>query len=166
MKAHLYHVGDKARTVFHQAARRGRAAIFRILIERWPGGVNVKDKNGDSPLQKVIYNNQRGSRDTAQTIREILAMGAADVTGRDDADGTTPLCLAIRQGNVELCRVLVINGSADMTRAIEVDAETGSQVCGLQSAVSLLMTFEEQGKMLMELCSLLPRAVSTEHLFW
>ncbi|KAB5571775.1 hypothetical protein GE09DRAFT_992212 [Coniochaeta sp. 2T2.1] len=164
IEPHLYYTDDNGRTVFHQAARRGRADIFRILAERWPEGLNQKDKNGDSPLGEVIYNNQRGNRDTTQTIRGILATGAADVTGRTDEDGTSPLGYAIKQGNAELCRVLVVEGSADLACAVEVDSETGKPV--MRAAVlDHLATVEDREKMLKELCSLLPLAVSTEYLF-
>ncbi|OIW29244.1 hypothetical protein CONLIGDRAFT_633392 [Coniochaeta ligniaria NRRL 30616] len=164
IEPHLYFVDDGGRTVFHQAARGARADIFRILIERWPEGLNQKDHNGDSPLQEVIYNNQHGSRHTMQTVKDILATGAADVTGRTDEDRSSPLCCAVKQGNVELCRVLAVDGSADISCALELDPETGKPALR-PAVVKPLSTVEEREKMLKELCSLVPLSVSTEFLF-
>jgi hypothetical protein len=164
IEPHLFYVDDNGRTVYHQAARRGHAEVFRVLIERWPEGLNQTDNNGDSPLEEVVYNNQRGDRDTTQTIKDILATGAADVKGHREEAGKQVLVYAVRQGNMELCRVLIVDGSADLACVVEVDTETGKPA--LKPAVVGSQTTGVDGeKTLKELCSLLPLAVSTEDLF-
>ena len=61
-----------------------------------------------------------------------------------------------------MCRTLIVDGSADMSCAVGVD-ERGKPF--LTKDVKTQETLSAQEMMLKQLCSLLPLAVSTEHIF-
>ncbi|KAK4060254.1 uncharacterized protein Triagg1_10804 [Trichoderma aggressivum f. europaeum] len=160
---HLRHINQRGQTVFHQAARSGHVEIFQTLIQRWPEGINLRNNANDTPLVELIFNSPRGDIETIETVRVILSMGKADATGLNDDPGYSPLCTAVRRANIALCRTLILEGSADISCAVSVEEETGKPF--LKKDVNTQETLGAQEKMLKELCSLLPLAVSTEYLF-
>ncbi|KAL6855649.1 hypothetical protein J3F83DRAFT_753812 [Trichoderma novae-zelandiae] len=163
IEPHLRHVNKHGHTVFHQAARRGDREIMLILIQRWPEGVNVKNNLNDNPLGDFIFHRITGEPKAVETLKAMLSTGTIDATGLNDDPGYSPLCTAIRKGDIALCRTLIVEGSADMACAVGVDTETGKPF--LTKDVKTQETLEAQEAMLKELCSLLPLAVSTEYLF-
>ncbi|KAL7953002.1 hypothetical protein V8C34DRAFT_321780 [Trichoderma compactum] len=163
IEPHLRHINQRGQTVFHQAARSGHTEIFQTLIQRWPEGINLGNNANDTPLVELIFNSPRGDVETIETVRAILSMDKADATGLNDDPGYSPLCTAVRRGNIALCRTLILEGSADISCAVSVEEETGKPF--LKKTVKTQETLDDGEKMLKELCSLLPLAVSTEYLF-
>ncbi|KAK1254756.1 hypothetical protein MKX08_008751 [Trichoderma sp. CBMAI-0020] len=159
IESHLRHINQRGRTVFHQAARMGHPQMFQCLIQHWPEGINLRNDSNDTPLSELISMNPV---DTVKTARVILSMGKADATGLDDDPYYSPLCTAVRGGNIALCKILVVEGSADISYAVGIE-ETGKPF--LTKDVKNEEKLDEQEYMLKELCSLIPLAVSTEYLF-
>ena len=54
VRQHLSHVNARGENVLHLAADVLNPAMFRLLIPRLPGGVHQKDRQGDTPLARVI----------------------------------------------------------------------------------------------------------------
>ncbi|KAI4147489.1 MAG: hypothetical protein LQ340_005532 [Diploschistes diacapsis] len=124
IEPHLQYVNSHGRTVFHQAARTGSFEIFSILYDRWPKGINLRDHQGETPLNELIFNRAAGEKKTLETVRQLIVAGMVDATGLEDDYGNTPLCIAARQGNLALCRMLVVKGSADLSNVIGMDTTT------------------------------------------
>lgn len=148
--------------MFHQAVRRGRTEIFHTLIQLWPEEINLRDNENDTPFIELIFSSTQGDVKTIEIVRAIRSIGKADATGLNDEPGRSPLCRAVRNRNIALCRTLIPEGSADISFAMSVGEETGKPI--LKEEVKAQVTLDDQ-KMLKELCSLLPLAVSTEYLF-
>ncbi|TFB01752.1 hypothetical protein CCMA1212_006451 [Trichoderma ghanense] len=163
IEPHLRHVNQHGHTVFHQAARRGNREILMILIQHWPEGVNLRNNVNDAPLGDFIFHRITGDVEAAETVRAMLSTGKVDATGLNDDPGYSPLCTAIRKGEIALCKTLIVDGSADVSCAVGVDRETGKPF--LTKDVRVQETEDAQETMLKQLCSLLPLAVSTEYLF-
>ncbi|PTB75150.1 hypothetical protein M440DRAFT_1358033 [Trichoderma longibrachiatum ATCC 18648] len=163
IEPHLRHVNHHGHTVFHQAAAIGNKEVLLILIQHWPEGVNLRNKTNDVALGDFIFRCMNGDRRAIDTVRAMLSTGKVDATGLYDDPGHSPLCTAIKKGEIELCKTLIVEGSADMSCAVGVDIETGKPY--LTKDVSVQESVEAREVMLKQLCCLLPLAVSTEYLF-
>lgn len=159
LESHLKYVNHDGDTVFHQAGRSCNVDVFRILIGCWPEGVHVPDGVGDMPIFDAIFNNSGDRANVVDSVRVLIKEGGA--TGRFDSPGGSPLGAAVRGGSMELLRMLVVEGGADVWQVVGVDQVTrrpflrrgmGTQKQGLQE------------QMLQVLCSLVPLAVSVHHL--
>lgn len=158
---HLRYINEHGQTVFHQAARHGSTEIFRFLIKEWPEGINLINSSNDTPLSSLIFANPHGDKATVETVSILLSLGKADASGFSDEPWHSPLCSASRRGNISLCRILVLEGSADLSYAVGVDDETRKPFLKAEAKPQA-----DDGRMLLkELCSLLPLSVSTEYLF-
>jgi ankyrin repeat protein len=165
LEPHLRYINGAGLTVFHQATRLLNEEVVVTLARHWPEGVNVRDKDGSTPLGRLIDGRHRSDEDRAITFTRIfLHEGKADATGRDDNPGESPLCIAIRRGHVALLRILVVEGGADVSQVVTIDEATGRP-----ALVESIQTYDDDAEglrdqMLKELCSLLPLAVSVEYL--
>ena len=57
-------------------------------------------------------------------MRKLLASGKVDATGSNDDPGNSPLRIAARRDDLELCRTLVLEGRANPGDVIDIDVET------------------------------------------
>jgi len=163
IEPHLHYINNIGNTVFHQAARSGNLDTFRVLIQRWPEGIDIRNKQHDTPIVDLIFRSPRGELDTVEAVRVLLYLGKADVTGQNDQDGYSPLYTAIRRGYARLVRALVVEGSADVSCVVGIDCQTGKPF--LTVDVNTPDTDNDRQRLLNEVCSLLPLAVSTEYLY-
>ncbi|KAK3311403.1 uncharacterized protein B0T15DRAFT_490017 [Chaetomium strumarium] len=165
LEPHLRYINGAGLTVFHQAMRLLNEEVLVTLTRHWPEGVNIRDKDGSTPLCRFIDDRHRSDEDRVITFTRIfLHQGKADATGRDDIPGESPLCIAVRRGHVALMRILVVEGGADVAQVVTIDEATGRP-----ALVKDIQTYDDDAeglrdRMLKELCSLLPLAVSVEHL--
>lgn len=158
IEPHLRYISKDGYTVFHLAAYRGTAEVYQILLEQWPEGVHLRNKDRDTPLGLRIFRSPQGEDQyTVDLVRLLIGVGKVDATGRDDRAGDTPLSNAILRDNTTLMRVLIIEGTAEVYS--EVGIENGKPF------LTQFAKLEGQEKVLKELCSLLPLAVSVEYLF-
>jgi hypothetical protein len=124
---HLHHrtQGDR-RNVLHLAAKSKNPDIIRILAEKFPSGVEERTATNDTPLLILIF----GSHTSIEAVQALVETGKADVNfspgeGCDEIDEYySPLRLAVRAKNVDVCRLLASYG-ARVDHALEVDATSG-----------------------------------------
>ncbi|KAM5356709.1 hypothetical protein ACJ41O_003355 [Fusarium nematophilum] len=121
IQQHVQYVNNTGATVFHQAARRGVPEIFEILISAWPEGVNLRDQGNDTALQRLCFSHVCGDPETLRTAEVLLSAGKADATGSGDEVGQSPLFVAARNGDLALCRLLVVEGSADVFSVLSME---------------------------------------------
>ena len=155
IEPHLKYVNSHGKTVFHQAARLGKMDNFNILLQRWPDGANLRDGTRDTPLNLLIFGRAINDEGILETVSQLIATGRVDATGSGDDRGNSPLCIAARQGNLALCRVLVVEGSADLSDVLCIEPKTGEPF--LQEEVDTRESVEDRQKLLEGLEALVPK---------
>ena len=113
--AHLRHRDLGGANVFCAAARYGNPEVVRLLIEHHPEGVNELDEVGDAPLSEFAF-----ARSSVEVVRILLEAGA-DLKKGKAHPFWNPLRIAVRNMDVEMCRLLVEVGGADPLEALRVD---------------------------------------------
>ncbi|KAK3937730.1 hypothetical protein QBC46DRAFT_451702 [Diplogelasinospora grovesii] len=162
---HLRYINHVGRNVFHQWAMRPDTQVFRILIQHWPEGVHLKDVANDTPLDVFIFDCLDTSEDEIiERLQMLLSMGNVDASGKEVRPWHTPLRAAARQAQAKVCRFLITDGSADIYSLLGVDQVTRKPFLIEQLSSPDNRKASDEAKMLKELCSLLPLAVSTEYL--
>jgi hypothetical protein len=108
--AHLRYKDITGKNVFHKAARGGDVKTFKLLISRFPEGVNERDEAGETPLKLLVF----GRRST-ELVRLLLEEGQADVRSgnTETSNWYEPLRMATRYGDIAMCQTLVRHGGAD-----------------------------------------------------
>lgn len=99
----------------HDAASAGDAATVYQLIRQYPTMLELRDKQGASPLYKAALNGR------TDLVRGLIAMNA-EVTVAT-TDGLTPLHWAALHGDLEICRML-LDAGADVNARSTVQANT------------------------------------------
>ncbi|KAF2467752.1 ankyrin, partial [Lindgomyces ingoldianus] len=112
---HLHHRTDSknssidpsGKNVLHCAANSRNPDIFRILVEKFPSGVNEQTESGDTPLHILVF-----ARPTSvEAVRVLVEIGGADVNLSPGGEWYSPLRTAIRARNVQVCRLLASCGA-------------------------------------------------------
>jgi sirohydrochlorin ferrochelatase len=121
ISSHLHHrtLNDKMNVV-HCAAKSKNPVILRMLVKKFPSGVNDMTDGGDTPLNLLVF----GASASVEAVRVLVEDGNADVNLTRGGAWYGPLRTAIRSGNVEVCRYLVSCG-AHVDDAMEVDTVSG-----------------------------------------
>ncbi len=140
-------------TVFYKATRKGHPEILKVLISHWPEGISLKNRDGDTPLVLLIFNNARGYPQVEQAVRILVSEGGADATGQDAEIGHSPLYTAVRSGNIPICQILITEGGADAHCVVHVNNKRGEPY--LSKDVSTWEDMQERTEMLKALRSLL-----------
>lgn len=121
IEVHLRHRDSGGYNVLHKAARRCNPEVVSLLISHFPEGVNQSNKNGDTPLRLVVF--EQGPSGRLESAKILLMQGHADVrTGCADelSSWEEPLRMAARNGDIAMCRVLVEVGGADPRRVLKM----------------------------------------------
>jgi ankyrin repeat protein len=96
------------------AARNGHVDAVELLAIVDPQSIDLRDSNvGMSPLSLAVHSESGG----AAVARALLATGQVDVELRSDC-GLTALRYAVAFGNVDMIKVLVVEGKADTREVI------------------------------------------------
>ncbi|KAF4991636.1 hypothetical protein FDECE_13984 [Fusarium decemcellulare] len=159
IQRHVRYINRYSETVFHQAARNSDPEIFDILISAWPEGVKLVDENNDSALERLCFG--RTSASTLESARVLLGTGRADAVCLPDEIIQKTLILAVQSGDVSLCQLLVVEGSADVCSIIHVNQET------LKPSLRTFVNTpdpRDQEMVVRELCSLVPITVAIDNL--
>ncbi|ORY07904.1 hypothetical protein BCR34DRAFT_489051, partial [Clohesyomyces aquaticus] len=118
---HLHHRTNSGKNVYHCAVNAVNPAILRILIEKFPSGVNEQTESEDTPLVTLIFGRPMY---VVEGVRVLVEIGGADVNLSPGGEWFSPLRTAIRGKNFEVCRILVSNG-AHVGEAINIDESSG-----------------------------------------
>jgi ankyrin repeat protein len=158
---HIQYVKENGNTVFHLAARMISSELFRLLFDPWHEGINMRNKSEITPLALLISDNI-GCKATVESVKFLLSTGKVDATGSNDEPGDSPLCRAIRNRDLDICRILIVDNSADMSCAVGVDEDTGKPF--LTKHVKVQDKLEDQEMILKELL-LLPSSNCINEVF-
>ena len=162
LESHLRYINQGGNTAFHHAVRRLNEGVLRTLIQHWPEGVDIRNKQHDTPLVVLIFGNVKWEETVIKLATILMQEGKADATGQHDDEGFGPLCSAVRGGYTKLLRVLVREGGADIWQVVDVDDKSGRPF--LRKGMDTWENEKLRQQMLAVLCSLLPLAVSIQYL--
>lgn len=112
--------GPSGRNVLHCAASSRNPDIVRVLVEKFPSGVNEQTESGDTPLHILVFT----CPTNVEAVRVLIEIGMADVNLSPGGEWYSPLRTAIRAKNVEVCQLLASHG-AYVDDAIEFDQLSG-----------------------------------------
>ncbi|KAI7547328.1 hypothetical protein KC331_g5078 [Hortaea werneckii] len=164
VEPHLHHRDHEGDNIYYAVARNGNADVLRVLIRYFPEGVNDA-KDYLTPLRIAV-----GHARCIEAARVLLIEGKADV----NAGGPyyMPLSRAIRNGDMDMCRMLIVEGKADpwvVVGITEHPEQPDSKVPVLLEemvlpGLSQQQKREREQQMLKEICALMPLAVSMETL--
>ena len=111
INAHLRYKDVTSKNVFHKAARGGDMKTFKLLISRFPEGVNERDEAGETPLKLLVF-----GRMPTKLVKLLLEEGHADVRSgytEQVSNWYEPLRMATRYCDIAMCQTLVRYGGAD-----------------------------------------------------
>lgn len=100
------HANAEGETALHVACLRGRAAVVAKLLRLGANPNPVSNELRRSPLHCAVLGGSAGC------VEEFIRLGGADFNARD-ANGDTPVGLALNDGHRDLVPVL-IRGKADV----------------------------------------------------
>ena len=121
IEPHLHHRDLSGWNVFHMANRHANPEVVRLLIGSYPEGVDEYDDIGDAALLVFVFDRVTASVEEVEAIRVLLTLGGADMVGAKRKGDYSSLRCAVRNGNVDICRVLVEVGGADPRDALQID---------------------------------------------
>lgn len=100
---------QRGQTPLHQAAQLGRVTIARLFVERG-ANLDALDRGGRSPLLWAIMagTDRSGANNSSELGFLLLGSGAKADTA--DAEGMTPLRLAVRKGLTDLAGAILRRG--------------------------------------------------------
>ena len=114
IEAHLHHRDPGGYNVIFMAARYGNPEMVRVLVDRYPEGVDQEDADGDAPMIEFLYRRAR-----VESVKILLEAGGAD-PNRGKGSRLSALRVAVRHQDVDMCRALV-EGGADPLGALQLD---------------------------------------------
>ncbi|KAI7152975.1 hypothetical protein KC349_g8663 [Hortaea werneckii] len=165
VEPHLHHRDHDGDNIYYAVARNGNADVLRVLIRYFPEGVNDA-KDYLTPLQIAV-----GHARCIEAARVLILEGKADV----NAGGPyyMPLSRAIRNGDMDMCRMLIVEGKANpwIIFGVTDPAErTDSKLPLLLEKMDSLPWFspqqerEREQRIFKEICALMQPAASMEAL--
>lgn len=94
-------VDDKENTLLHLAARRGLVQVSRLLLQNIKVDPNLKNHNDVTPLHFAAHT---GNYELARLLLLHPLINTSTATA--DADGATPLCIAVQRNHEQLVALL------------------------------------------------------------
>lgn len=113
LEAHLEYHNSDGENVLHLASRFCNPRVFRILVEKFKQGVHQLDNHNNSVLTRVIAASISSPAQRCESARILLVKGMAGAEGAIDGNGLDPLRIAVRRGDVDMCRLLIDVGEVD-----------------------------------------------------
>lgn len=105
MEVHLHHHTKREHSIYLDVVLRGNVDILRVVIRYFPEGIN--DANDFlTPLQTAVL-----CAKSIEAARVLLLEGKADINAGDPS--LMPLKCAVSQGDIDMCRMLIVEGKAD-----------------------------------------------------
>jgi ankyrin repeat protein len=108
--AQLASVDQKGQNAVVLAADRNNWEVIQVLAKYYPEGLDFPERDGRTPLSAAMWGDD--NENNTKTIRTLLESGV-DVNKRS-VSGRTPLSFAAAAGRVNMIRILVEEGNADM----------------------------------------------------
>ena len=122
IEVHLHYLNSYGENVLHLASKRCSPAMFRLLVPRFLEGRYQKDDQGNTPLVRVIMS-PSNSQDRCESARILLLQADASENSHFCAEHQDPLRMAVRLGDLDMCRLLVEVGHVNPLSALTCDLD-------------------------------------------
>ena len=119
---HLKHRDLKGNNVLHKAHRYCNPEVIELLLSCFPEGANHKNEDDDTPLDIILFNPSNSDKQL-KSVRLLLQYRNASAKGDEDRQCTwkEPIRVAARNGNVQMCHLLVEIGDANPRNALKFE---------------------------------------------
>ena len=122
IEIHLHYRNSYGENVLHLAAKRCSPIMFRLLVPHFLEGRYQKDNQGDTALVRIIMS-PSNSQDRCESAKILLSHGDADGSSHSWAEHQNPLQMAVRLGDLDMCRLLIdighVNPLSALTRGLD-----------------------------------------------
>lgn len=122
IEGHLHYLNSRGENVLHLASKHCNPAMFRLLVPRLPKGGHQIDDQGDTALMRIIASSL-DSRDRYDSATILLAQGDVSEKTQSQDGQQNPLRMAVRLGDLEMCRLLLDIGKMDPLSALTQDQD-------------------------------------------
>ena len=120
IEAHLRHLNSHHENVLHLVSGFCNPAMVRLLLPRFQDGASQEDGQGNTPLIRIIMSSA-ASRDRYESAKILLLHGTVHVSSKSHEEQHNPLRVAVRLGDLDMCRLLVQVGTMDPLSALTRD---------------------------------------------
>ena len=120
IEAHLRHLNSHHENVLHLVSRFCNPAMVCLLVPRFQDGAYQEDGQGNTPLIRIMMSSA-ASRDRYESAKILLLHGKVDVSSKSHEERHNPLLVAVRLGDLDMCRLLVQVGTMDPLLALMRD---------------------------------------------
>jgi ankyrin repeat protein len=136
-------IKDKfGKNAFILAADRNYTQIIKVLAQSYPDDIDVKDNSQRTALSSAIW----AGTNNAETVRTLLRLGGDRVdVNTKSFSGMTPLMYAAECGRLDLVRILVEEGGADMTLSEGSEAGINKVRLSVEKQISCLKESRSRG---------------------
>ncbi|CAN9218360.1 unnamed protein product [Alternaria alternata] len=114
---HLQYLNSYGESLLHLASVPCNPEIFRLLLPRLQKNVHQADNHGDTPLVRIIKSNA-STRKRYESAKIVLSHVGSDQNIYDHERYQDPLQVAVKLGEIEMCRLLVTEGKMDPLLAL------------------------------------------------
>ena len=112
IEPHVRWRGSCNENILHITSERCTTAMFRVLSRHLPNELYHRDNSGDTALAKIIEKCS-DSQDRYESMKVLLSRGKDDCSGSIDDGARSPLRLAVQNGDLEMCSLLICEGRMD-----------------------------------------------------
>ncbi len=119
IEAHLQYRNSRGENVLHLASKLCNPEMFRLLVPRFQEGIHQTDEHGDNALVRTITS-LSSPEDRYESAR-ILLTQSGDFNNYPWDEQHDPLRVAVRHGDAEMCRVLILTGKMNRLSALAKD---------------------------------------------
>lgn len=120
IETHLRHLNSHHENVLHLASGFCNPAMVGLLVPRFQDGSYQEDGQGNTPLIRIIMSSAASS-DRYESAKTLLLHGKVDASSKSHEEQHNPLRVAVRLGDLDMCRLLVQVGAVDPLSALTRD---------------------------------------------
>ena len=122
-EAHLRYINLHGENVLHLASKTCNPAIFHLLVPRLQKSMHQTDIQGDTALVRIIKSHF-DSKVRCESARILLLSQAYAAWDSHSGDKQhDPLQIAVRLGDMDMCRLLICDGKMNPHRALTRGAD-------------------------------------------
>lgn len=110
IETHLKYRNSRGENVLHLASRLCNPEVFRLLVPRFPEGINAEDDQGDTPLVRVIMSPAASRYESA---RILLRQSSTDWNSHSLEWQWSALRAAVLCRDLDMCCILILIGNID-----------------------------------------------------
>jgi len=117
IEGHLHYLNSRGENVLHLASKLCNPAMFRLLVPRFLKGGHQIDDQGNTTLMRIIVSSS-DFRDRYDSATILLLQSVVNESIQSWDGQQDPLRMAVRLGDLEMCRLLIDIGKINPLSAL------------------------------------------------